>query len=71
MAPAGTPRPIIDLLQREVRAILTQPDVVKRLLDLGLEASPSTPAQVTETIKVDLARWKQVIRDAKIEIIEK
>jgi len=71
MAPAGTPRSVVDILQRELQTILKQPDVVKRLVDLGLDPAPSTPDEVTNAIKADLARWKQVIKDADIRMLEK
>ncbi|HSC95689.1 MAG TPA: tripartite tricarboxylate transporter substrate binding protein [Burkholderiales bacterium] len=61
-APAKTPRPIIDKLNRVVAAALKQPDVVQRLHGIGMEPAPTTPAQVDrfarEQLKVslDLAR---------------
>jgi tripartite-type tricarboxylate transporter receptor subunit TctC len=61
-APAKTPRPIIDKLNRVVAAALKQPDVVQRLHGIGMEPAPTTPAQldrfVREQLKVslDLAR---------------
>ena len=66
LAPAGTPRAVVDKLNGEVVAILRKPEIVERLALLGLQASPSTPQQLANTIKSDLARWKEVIRDAKI-----
>lgn len=71
LGPAGTPRAVVDKLHSEVEAILRKPEIVERLVSLGLEASPSTPQQLGDTIKTDLARWKEVIRDAKIPMTDR
>ncbi len=70
MAPARTPKPIIDKLNVEVGAILHRPEIVERLVGAGLEDSPSTPQQLGEIIRADLARWKQVIQDAKVQMTD-
>jgi tripartite-type tricarboxylate transporter receptor subunit TctC len=61
MAPAGTPRPIIDLLQREVAEILKLPDIAASLEKLGLTPEGTAPATYAEQIKGDLARWKHIV----------
>lgn len=71
MGPAGMPKAAINKLSAEVAAILKQPDIVERLANQGLEASPSTPQQLGDELKADLARWKQVTRDANIALTDR
>ena len=68
-APANTPPPIVDKLQAEVSKILKMPDVSKKLLDLGLEPSGSTPDELAAYQKTEIAKWSKVVKDsgAKVE----
>jgi tripartite-type tricarboxylate transporter receptor subunit TctC len=68
VAPAGTPKAIVDKLAAETQKILKQPDVAERLSGLGAEPVGSTPAEFTAFIKVEIAKWAQVIKDAKVEL---
>ncbi|MBK8324645.1 MAG: hypothetical protein IPL06_18610 [Betaproteobacteria bacterium] len=54
LAPAKTPRPIIDRLSRELSAVLTTPEIVARLETLGITATPGTPEQFGEQMRRDL-----------------
>ncbi|MCY1167231.1 MAG: tripartite tricarboxylate transporter substrate binding protein [Pseudomonadota bacterium] len=65
-APAKTPKDVIARLNREVQAALNSPDVKKRLLDLNIEATPSTPAQLNDLLTAEIKRWSEVITRAKI-----
>jgi len=67
VAPAGTPRPIIERLNRETVAILNMPDVREALLSRGLDAVSSTPVQFAAHIKAETEKWTKVIRDAKLQ----
>jgi len=53
LAPARTPRPIVDKLNGEVRAVLGLPDVKTRLATAGLEVNPSTPEELAEIVKTE------------------
>jgi len=67
MAPAGTPRPIIDRLNGEISRIVRDPQVVKdRLTPVGLEPVGSTPERLLEVMKAELAMYTKVARDAGI-----
>lgn len=66
MAP-GTPRSVIDRLNREVHAILQLPDVRKKLDEQGNVATPTTPEGMREQIDIDTARWQRVIAAADIK----
>jgi tripartite-type tricarboxylate transporter receptor subunit TctC len=60
-APAGTPRPIIDRLNREVHEILELPDIRKKLAKVGNIPTPSTPAEMQDYIERDTVRWSRVV----------
>ncbi len=64
--PAGTPQPIVDRLATELAVISRQPDLRKRLADLGLDTLNSTPAQFAALIRSDHAKWGEVIQRAGI-----
>lgn len=66
LAPAGTPKEIVDLLQREIAASLAQPDVKEKILALGFEPSGITPAEFGAYIRAEIAKWRKVIEDAHI-----
>lgn len=69
VAPAGTPKPIIDKLNTELNAILVEPQTQKRLLDMGSELMKSTPEEFTAHIKAEGEKWGKLVREsgAKIE----
>jgi tripartite-type tricarboxylate transporter receptor subunit TctC len=62
VAPAGTPRPIIDKLNEALRASLTSDDVRKRLATDGAEPTPSTPEEYAAHIDKDETRWSAVVK---------
>jgi tripartite-type tricarboxylate transporter receptor subunit TctC len=64
--PAGTPQPIVDLLQKEISEIVNRPDIKARLLELGVEAEGDSQASFAAYVKADIAKWKKVIEAAKI-----
>jgi tripartite-type tricarboxylate transporter receptor subunit TctC len=62
IAPAGTPKAIVDKLNLEVQRALDRPDVQQRLIAVGMEPPPrSTPAQFREFIASDIARWTKFV----------
>jgi len=68
VAPAGTPKEIVDLLYREIAKIVAQPDVKERLTVLGFKPVANTPEQYGERIKLEIDKWGKVVRDAKLRI---
>ncbi len=68
LVPAGTPRPIVDLLYREIKAIVALPDIKERFETLGLEPIANTPEELSAQIKAEIAKWGKVIRDANIKM---
>lgn len=68
VAPAGTPQPIIERLHRELVAIMAEPEVRSRLLDMGFGPVASTPDEFARWIRSEIERWGKVIRDANIRM---
>jgi len=60
IAPAALPQPIVDRLNREVNAILTDPEVKRALEAQATQVELSTPDKVRELIRADIAKWKGV-----------
>ena len=67
VAPADTPRPIIERLHKETAAILNMPDVREALLSRGIEAAPSSPAEFAAFIRAENAKWDKVIKQSGIK----
>jgi len=67
VAPADTPRPIIERLHKETVAILNMPDVREALLSRGIEAAPSSPAEFAAYIRAESAKWGKVIKQTGIK----
>jgi tripartite-type tricarboxylate transporter receptor subunit TctC len=68
LAPAKTPQPIVARLQKEIAAVLAEPETRERYATLGVEPAGNSPEQFTEQIRADLARWEKVVRQAGIRI---
>jgi tripartite-type tricarboxylate transporter receptor subunit TctC len=68
LAPTGTPKDIVSRLSVETARILKQPDVNKRVSELGAEPVGSTPEEFAALIKSEIAKWAKVIKDANVEL---
>ena len=68
LAPAGTPRPIVDRLAAEANKALDSPGMRAKLATQGLEAAGGTPEQFASFIRSESAKWAQVIKNANIKI---
>jgi tripartite-type tricarboxylate transporter receptor subunit TctC len=67
-APAGTPRPIIDRLNKELRLILTSDDMKKRLVADGSDPAPSTPEEYAANIQREEGKWAALIKKIGLKI---
>lgn len=65
-APAGTPQDVLDTLNKGLHEVLAEPDLKKRALDLGIDARASSPAELDQRMRSDIAKWGKVIADAHI-----
>ena len=68
VAPARTPRPVIDQLNAELQKIMRLSEARERLGALGIEPTWSTPEQLAERIRTDGEKWGKIIRDIGMKI---
>ena len=68
LAPAKTPRPIIERLHREIALVLQMPATRERYSVLGIDPVGNTPEEFAAQIRADLARWAPVVKQANIRI---
>jgi tripartite-type tricarboxylate transporter receptor subunit TctC len=67
-APAGTPRPVIDKLHRELAAVLRTAFVRERYAVLGIEPVGNSPQEFGDQVRADLARWEKVVKAANVRL---
>jgi tripartite-type tricarboxylate transporter receptor subunit TctC len=63
LAPAGTPKPIIDRYNKEINKILNMPDVHRKLREMEFDVVASSPEEFGQWIRAEVPRWGKVIRD--------
>jgi tripartite-type tricarboxylate transporter receptor subunit TctC len=69
VAPAGTPRPIIDKLHAEIKKAIGLPDVNKTLTEaMGMDVVALSPEDTQKWIDAELARWGKVVRENGIKV---
>ena len=67
-APAGTPKPIVERLNKELRAILATDDMKKLLRDAGSDPTPSTPEEYTANIKHEEGKWADLVKKLGLKL---
>jgi tripartite-type tricarboxylate transporter receptor subunit TctC len=67
LAPAGTPREIVDRVSRETAKILASPEMRGRFEELGIEPVGSTPAEAGRFLDAEIAKWAKVINTAGVK----
>jgi len=67
LAPAGTPEPVVSLLASELRAIVGLSDVREALAKAGIDANPSTPAEMAGVMSAEIDKWGKVVKAAGIQ----
>jgi tripartite-type tricarboxylate transporter receptor subunit TctC len=68
LAPAHTPKDVVDKLNRAVVGIMAEKDVVDRMAALGAEPEPQTPEEFGRYINEDVAKWAKLVEEEKIVI---
>lgn len=68
IAPAATPRAIVNRIQADAAKVLNAPEVKARLEGMGMEIVGSTPAQFDAFVKREIAKWAKVVRDNNIKV---
>jgi tripartite-type tricarboxylate transporter receptor subunit TctC len=64
---AGTPRPIVDRLNREIIAVMNSPEMKENLVKQGTEVRTSTPEEFAAYIRSEIAKWGDVVRKANLK----
>ncbi len=67
-APRGTPSRLVARLNSELRAVLDQPEIRKRLTELGGDVRGSTPEEMTRKVEAEIAKWKRIVETRKIDV---
>jgi len=65
--PRGTPRPVIDVLHRELVRAYNAPEIRKQVTDTGSEVAADTPEEFAAFVRAEQAKWSKVIRDTGIK----
>ncbi len=69
LAPAGTPRPIIERLNTEINRIVRDPQIMKdRLNPIGIESVGTTPERYMDIMKTDIVKYARIVKEAKIKV---
>lgn len=68
LAPAGTPKPIVERINRDIRRVLEMPDLKSRLVEMGSVMVASSPEDFRLRMQSDAAKWRRVIRDAGVKV---
>lgn len=68
LAPAGTPQPIVDRLQAEVRKIVTDPTFAARLKEQGLIGIANTPAEFAGVLKSEQEKWGRLVKERQLKL---
>lgn len=65
-APAAVPKPILAKLNSDLHQVLNAPDVQRRLVEQGIDPTPSTPEQFAAFIRAETEKWARVVKDAGV-----
>lgn len=68
LAPAATPKPIIELLHRKLQAIVRQPDTQQKLANIGFSPIGDTPEEFAAFLRAENVKWAKVIKEAGIQL---
>jgi tripartite-type tricarboxylate transporter receptor subunit TctC len=67
LAPAGTPAALVNKVNAEMKKAIGDPAFRKHIESIGMEPASSTPKELGDMIRSELARWTKVIKDAGIQ----
>lgn len=68
LAPAGTPQPVVDLLQRQIASILATPELKKIFIEQGAEPVGSQPGEFASLIATELQKWAKVAQASGVKL---
>jgi tripartite-type tricarboxylate transporter receptor subunit TctC len=67
-APKGIPRAAVMRLNREIHAVLAEPEIRKRLIEQGNEVRPGTPEDLTRKVASEIAKWQKIVEARNIQV---
>jgi tripartite-type tricarboxylate transporter receptor subunit TctC len=67
-APAGTPRPIVEKLNRELREILDSPGTRQKIAAMGADVISGTPEQFSDYLKTEIAKFARIVREGRLSV---
>jgi tripartite-type tricarboxylate transporter receptor subunit TctC len=68
VAPAGTPRAVVDRLNAEVAKVLKTPEMKEKMTGLGTDIVANSPEQFAQYLREETAKWSKIVRDAGIKL---
>ena len=66
--PAGTPRPIIDRLNADLRKTMASPEVKEKLASIGGDLTVTSPDEFAAMIKTEIIRWQKLVKDTGLKV---
>jgi tripartite-type tricarboxylate transporter receptor subunit TctC len=67
-SPRATPRSIVARINREIRTVLEDPEIRRRYTEQGNDVQPSTPEEMARKVEGEIAKWRRIIAERKIEV---
>ena len=67
-AVAGTPKPVLDVLQAQIAKIMALPDIKERIATMGFDPTFSTPDELAAHMRAETDKWSKVVRQANLKI---
>jgi tripartite-type tricarboxylate transporter receptor subunit TctC len=67
-APRATPRAIVMRVNREVHAVLAEPEIRRRLIEQGNEIQPTTPEEFAKKVASEVAKWQRIVAERNIDV---
>ena len=67
LAAGGTPKDVVARINRDLAAVLAQPDVREKLAGMGMDVTPGTSAEFEQFLRAEIAQWKRVAQGAHIK----
>jgi tripartite-type tricarboxylate transporter receptor subunit TctC len=68
LAPAATPKPIVERLYTELAKLMRDPEIKARFADLGADAIGSTPDEMAKFMDAERKKWAEVVKAANIKV---
>ena len=65
---SGVPKPIVEQLSADIRTIIASPNVSKRITDIGATPAPLAPAEFSEFLRVERAKWRDLVQSIQLKI---